>query len=435
MYVIIAQVNCETRRETLDRYDHELELELDRAVELRPGVFAAGGVLLTVAVVLTALNLRPAITSVGPVLGEMRGSLGASGTWAGVLTTLPGLCFAAAGLAAPWLSTRIGLSRTISMSLVTLTVGLLVRVLDGPYVVISGTLVATAGIALINVLIPVVIKGSFPAQVGLMTGIYTAALQGGGALGSAVTPALGDAFGGWRAGLGGWAVLTVLALAAWLMAARGFSLGRAADTPIVAKGRDADTPIVAKGRSLLRSRLAWTVTVFFGCQAFLAYVVMGWLPEVFIDHGMSKGNAGLLVGLISLIAVPISLFVSPLAARRASQSGTIVGLGGLGMAGMIGLLIAPGAAPLLWSVLIGLGMSVFSLALTVIALRARNPQDTARLSGMAQGFGYLLAGVGPFLFGLLHDVTDDWTVPWLMVLVVYAVQILMGALAGKNRYV
>lgn len=409
---------------TLGQYEHDLELELEGAAEFRPATMAAGGALLTVAVVLTALNLRPAITSVGPLLPEMRGALGASDTWAGILTTLPGLCFAAAGLAAPWLSRRIGLGRTVSAALLILVAGLLIRVCDGPLVVLGGTLVATAGIALINVLIPVIIRGSFPAQVGLMTGIYTAALQGGGALGSAVTPVLDDALGGWRSALGAWSALALLALAAWVVGARGF------DRPGAAA-----PAATTKGRSLLRSKLAWTVTLFFGTQSFLAYVVMGWLPEVLIENGTSETRAGLLLGLISLIAVPISLIVSPLAARRDSQSGWIVGLGVLGMAGILGLLIAPAAAPLLWSVLVGLGMSVFSLALTVIALRARDAQDTASLSGMAQGFGYLLAGVGPFMFGLLHQVSGGWTVPWLMMLGVYLVQTLAGALAGRNRYV
>lgn len=427
---MLSGVNNGRSTNFVDQYEHDLELELEGAdeigaigSELRPGAMAAGGLLLTLAVVLTALNLRPAITSVGPLLGEMRGSLGASATWAGLLTTLPGLCFAAAGLTAPWLSRRIGLGHSISIALGVLSVGLLVRVLDGPFVVIGGTLIATAGIALINVLIPVVIKGSFPAQVGLMTGIYTAALQGGGALGSAVTPTLDDAFGGWRFGLGGWAALAVLALAVWLVAARRLNRVTADDRP---KG---------EGRSLLRNRLAWTVTLFFGCQGFLAYIMMGWLPEVFIDSGVSKSDAGLLLGLVSVIAVPISLFLAPMAARSKTQSGYILALGVLGMAGVIGLLLAPAASPLLWSVLVGLGMSVFSLALTVIALRARNAEDTARLSGMVQGFGYLLAGVGPFLFGLLHDLTAGWTAPWLMVLAVYLVQMVVGALAGRDRYV
>ncbi|CAM3905548.1 CynX/NimT family MFS transporter [Mycolicibacterium frederiksbergense] len=405
----------------------DLEPDLDGSVELRPSEVAAGGALLVVAVVLTALNLRPAITSVGPLLGDMRDDLGTSALWAGLLTTLPGLCFAAAGLTAPWLARRFGIGSAIAAALLVLTTGLLLRVIDGPHVVIGGTLVATAGIALINVLIPVVIKGSFPARIGLMTGIYTAALQGGGAAGSAVTPALDEKLGGWRFALGAWAVLAAAALIVWLIA---MQRRRAAAGPAPRM-----VTVVPHGRSLLRSRLAWIITGFFGCQSLLAYVVMGWLPQVFIDNGMSKGDAGLLLGLNAVIAVPISIVVAPMASRRPSQSGWIVGLGLLGISGVAGLAIAPAAAPLLWTVLLGLGMSVFSLALAVIALRARTAEDTARLSGMVQGLGYLLAGVGPFAFGLLHELSGGWTVPWVMLMVVYVIQIILGALAGRPRYV
>ena len=380
--------------------------------------------MLAVAVILVALNLRPAVTSVAPLLGDMREELGTSATWAGLLTTMPGLCFAAAGLTAPRLSSRFGLGRVISAALVVLTAGLVLRTVDGPHVVIGATLLACAGIALINVLIPVVIKGSFPTRVGLMTGIYTAALQGGGALGSAVTPGLEEPLGGWRMALAAWAAIAVLALLAWLPASRRHRSSWAVSTELT-----------GKPRSLLRSRLAWTVTLFFGCQAFLAYIVMGWLPQIFIDNGISKVQAGILVGLVSLIGVPVALIISPLAARSANQSGWIVALGVLGFGGAVGLLVAPAAAPWVWSVLIGVGMSAFSIALTVIALRARNAEDTAQLSGMAQGFGYLFAGLGPFLFGLLHDVSDGWTIPFAMFLVVYVVQIVAGALAGRNRYV
>ncbi|WP_051124619.1 CynX/NimT family MFS transporter [Amycolatopsis benzoatilytica] len=409
-------------------YSDRLELELEGAIEeevpagRRPGV-VAGGALLAVAVVLTAMNLRPAITSIGPLLAEMRNGLGASAVWASILTTIPGLCFAGAGLAAPMLARRMGIGPAIGLALAVLTAGLVIRVVDGPYVVLGGTLVATAGIALVNVLIPVVIKDSFPARVGLMTGVYTAALQGGGAAGSAVTPALEPALGGWRAALGSWAVLAVIALGAWLIASRG--TGR---QPRPAAGS-------AAGRSLLRSPLAWIVTIFFGLQSFIAYIVMGWLPQVFIDAGVSKADAGLLLGLISVIAVPISLVIPPIAARQNSQSPWIVGMGVFGAAGMVGLIVAPGFSPLLWSVLLGIGMSVFSLALTVIALRARTGAETAKLSGMAQGFGYLLAAVGPFVFGLLHDATGSWTVSLIVLLVVMTTQMIFGALAGRRRFV
>lgn len=384
----------------------------------------AGGALLGLAVVLAAVNLRPAVTSVGSLLDEMRKTLGASSTWAGALTTVPGLCFAAAGSTAPWAARRVGLGGTVAAALALLTAGLVLRVLDGPLVVLGGTLVATAGIALANVLIPVVVKESFATRVGLMTGLYTGALQAGGALGSALTPPLDSAFGGWRAALASWAVLSGLALVVWLLAA--------------ARGRPAPpAPLRAHegaSRSLLRNGLAWIVTLFFGFQSCLAYIVMGWLPQVLMDAGVSRGDAGLLLGLVSVLGLPISLVVPPLAARQGSQSWWSAGLGVCGFAGVTGVMLAPGAAPLLWSVLLGIGMSVFSLALTTIALRSRTSHDTARLSGMAQGLGYLLAAAGPFLFGLLHDVTGGWTVPLAMVLTVVAGQLVFGVLAGRPRY-
>jgi len=384
----------------------------------------AGGALLAIAVVLVALNLRPAITSVGTVLGEAQAALGASATWAGVLTTVPGLCFAAAGFCAPWLARRVGTGMALGAALALLTVGLLIRVLDGSLVVLGGTLVATAGIALANVLIPVVVKDSFPARIGLMTGVYTAALQGGGALGSAATPPLETMLGGWRAALASWALLAVIAGVVWMFATRGATLRHSGET---------DAP---RRRSLLRSPLAWCVTGFFGLQSFLAYIMMGWLPEVLMDSaGVSQQNAGLLLGLVSLLAVPISLTVPAVAARRGSQSGWIVGLGVIGLVGLFGLLLAPGFSPLLWSILVGLGMSVFSLALTTIGLRARDGHDTSRLSSMAQGFGYLLAAFGPFLFGLLHDVTGGWTAPFILVIIGVTAQLVFGYLAGRPRYV
>lgn len=388
-----------------------------------PRVLVGSG-LLGLAVVLAAVNLRPAVTSVGAVLDEMRDSLGATSTWAGALTTAPGLCFAAAGSAAPWVAKRIGVAGAVGAALALLTGGLILRVLDGQLVVLGGTLVATAGIALANVLIPVVVKESFTARIGLMTGLYTGALQAGGALGSAVTPPLATALGGWRQGLAAWAALAGLALIVWLAVAR--------TRPGVPSGEGSPE---STGKSLLRNKLAWIVTLFFGLQACLAYIVMGWLPQVFIDAGVSRGDAGLLLGLVSILGLPVSLIVPPLAARRGGQSWWILLLGVFGFAGVLGVMLAPAAAPVLWSVLLGLGMSVFSLALTTIALRARTGGDTARLSGMAQGIGYLLAALGPFLFGLLHDLTGGWTVPFVLLLAAVVGQMVFGFLAGRPRYI
>lgn len=401
-------------------------LELDGTTEIAvpTSTRIAGGALLAAAVVLTALNLRPAVTGVAPLLGEMRTGLGTSSIWAGVLTTLPVLCFSGAGFAAPWLSARLGLGRTVSLALLILTAGLAIRPSGDGYLMLGATLIASSGIALANVLIPVVIKSSFPARIGLMTGVYTAALQAGGALGAAVTPAVEPSLGGWRPALAVWALVSVLALVLWIPAA-----GKHRTDWVVA------TSQTTARRSLLRNRLAWTITLYMGTQSLLAYIMMGWLPQIFIDSGIDKTTAGMLSGVMSLIGVPVSLVISPLAARSTNQSLWNTGLGVLGLTGAIGLMIAPTAAPILWSSLIGIGMSAFSLALTVIALRARNTEDTAQLSGMAQGFGYLIASTGPFLFGLLHDLSHDWTVPFMLFFVVYAVQLTAGAVAGRNRYV
>jgi CP family cyanate transporter-like MFS transporter len=428
MYGILSHVSAESRDPNHPHYDDALALELDGAIEVpiaeRPSTRIAGGALLAAAVALTALNLRPSVTSVAPLLGEMRGALGTSSVWAGVLTTLPVLCFSGAGFAAPWLAKRLGLGRTVSLALLVLAAGLAMRPCGGSYLMLGATLIASSGIALANVLIPVVIKSSFPTRVGLMTGIYTGALQAGGALGAAVTPAAEQSLGGWRQSLAAWAILAVLALLLWIPASRGHRTNPTASAP---QG--------TRPRSLLRNRLAWTVTLYMGSQSLLAYIMMGWLPQIFIDNGIDKTTAGMLSGVMSLVGVPVALLISPLAARSSTQSWWNAGLGVLGLAGTIGLMVAPTTAPVLWSSLIGIGMSAFSLALTIIALRARNAEDTAQLSGMAQGFGYLLASTGPFLFGLLHDLSGGWNVPFVLFFAVYGVQLIAGAAAGRNRYV
>jgi CP family cyanate transporter-like MFS transporter len=384
-----------------------------------------GPVLLAVAMVLVAFNLRPAITSVGPVLDQVRAAFAAGAGWVGLLTTVPVLCLAAAGAVAPRLSRRLGLRGAIVVALAAITTGLLLRVLGGPTLMIAATVVATSGVAVAGVLVPVVVRAGFPTRVGLITGLYTAALQAGATLGFALTPLLSATFGGWRAALAGWAVLGAVALAGWL------ACGRPAAPPSgQVRDGDDDRP------SLLRSPLAWTVTAFFGLQAFVAFAVMNWLPLALMDRGVSRTDAGLLLGLLSIVALPVSLLVPPLAGRARGQSGWILALSACGAAGLTGFLLVPTSGPvqaLPWVVLLGLGMSVFSLALTVIALRASSAERTADLSGMAQGVGYVIAGTGPFLVGLLHDTTGGWTVPFAVLLAVVVAQAVTGTLAGRPR--
>ncbi|HLU54080.1 MAG TPA: MFS transporter [Pseudonocardia sp.] len=235
-------------------------------------------------------------------------------------------------------------------------------------------------------------------------------------------PLLADGLGGWRPALASWAAIGAVALAGWL------AWGR--------PGAPAAGPAPAVGGSVLASPLAWTVTAFFGLQAFVAFSVMNWLPLALMDRGVTRTEAGFLLGVLSIVALPVSLLVPPLAGRARGQSGWILGLSACGAAGLSGLLFVPTDGPwqaLPWVLLVGLGMSVFSLALTVIALRASTAERTASLSGMAQGIGYVIAGIGPFLSGLLHEATGGWDVPFAVLLAVVVAQSVTGALAGRPR--
>jgi CP family cyanate transporter-like MFS transporter len=380
--------------------------------------------LLIVAILLVAANLRPAVTSLGSVLDEVRTSLHMSSAWASVLTALPGLCFGAAGFLAPPAARRFGLARAIGLAMILLTVGVIGRVLDGPNIVLAGTLVACVGIAVCNVLIPVVVKESYPNRIGLVTGLYTAVLQIAAALGSLVTPPVDDALGGWRYGLGEWGLLAVVATFGWLLVARH---GHAEPNAIPAD--------VEPSRSLLRSKLAWAVTGFFGLQSMFAYAVMGWAPQVFISAGVSRGEAGAMLAVMSVLGVPLSLVVAPIAARQRSQSAWLSGISVVGLAGVLGLLLAPDAGTWLWAVLLGVGMGVFPVAVAVISLRTRTSRDTRQLSTMTQGIGYLLAAVGPLVFGILHGATGNWTASLLFMFVGIALQIVIGIFAGRPKFV
>ncbi|WP_461122256.1 MFS transporter [Saccharothrix stipae] len=386
-------------------------------------VALVGSTLLAIGVALAAANLRPAVTSLASVLGDVRVSLGVSTAWTSLLTAVPTVCFGFSAFLAPWLGRRLGMARAVGLSLLVLTAGLVLRVVDGPAAVLGGTFIACAGIAVSNVLIPVVVKDSFPGRVGLVTGVYTAALAAGAAIGAAFTPVLESALGSWRLAVGAWALLSLAALLLWAAGARH-------GAPVRSAARR-----VGAGRSLFRSPLAWVITVFFGLQSLLAYTVMGWLPQILGDAGVDRTTAGLLLAITMVLGVPVSLIVPPLAARRPGQSGLVLVLGALSVAGVLGLALAPAAAPGLWVVLIGVGMGMFPLALMMISLRTSSGADTARLSAMAQSIGYLISAAGPFAFGVLRGVTGTWTVSMLVLVGLLVLLTALGWIAGRPRTV
>ncbi|MGC9667788.1 CynX/NimT family MFS transporter [Planosporangium sp. 12N6] len=379
-------------------------------------------VLVGLAIALVAANLRPALASVGPVIADLRADLGLPGAAAAALTAVPVLCLGALAATAPALARRWGMEPVIAAVLAVIGAGLLARVSGGVVALFAGTVVVSGAIAVANVLLPAIIKRDFAGRGGTMMGVYSMALSGSAAIAAGATVPIGDAVGhGWRGALGAWALPAVVALVAWVPFARGHH------------GRPAGAP---PGRSLLRDPLAWQVTLFFGLQSLSFYAVLAWLPSVYRDHGYHPAAAGLMLSVSALVQIPVTLVLPSLAGRLADQRVLAAGCTLVTTAALTGILVAPTAAPYLWMLLLGLGQgAAFAVGLTLFVLRTRSSADTARLSAMAQTFGYLVAAGGPLLVGAAHDAARSWT-PALALLVLLGVpQLVTGALAGRSRHV
>ena len=358
---------------------------------LRAGLLVAG-------IVIAGANLRAALTSVGPLVGEIRADTGISGGAAGLLTTLPLICFAALSLLAPVLARRFGTRRVLTGGLILLAAGIALRSAPPVAALFAGTVVLGLAIAVGNVLLPSLVKADFPTHTGLLMGVYITVMNAGAALGAGVSVPLahqGDL--GWRGALGVWALLALVAVVVWLPLLRG---DRPAGASAGDEGRGSDSG------GLWRSPLAWQVTLFMGLQSVVFYASIAWLPVVLQGVGLSAAQAGWMVSLMQFVGIPAALFAPILAGRRPSQRGFLAAAALLSGAGILGLLLSGGAATVLWVSILGIGQGAsISLALTLFALRTTDAREAAALSGMAQSVGYLLAASGPFLFGVLHDLT------------------------------
>jgi CP family cyanate transporter-like MFS transporter len=414
----------------------------DRQPAAAPGAPQGGGQpapwvprLVLAALVLAAVNLRPAITSLGALLKEVRDGLGMSGAMAGLLTSVPAACFALFGFAAPRLARRHGPGAVVCAGMAAITTGLLLRPLAGNTAVFVVTsALALGGIAVSNVLMPVIVKRYFPDRVGTVTGVYSMALSLGTAVAAAVTVPLTDAMGGsWRLGLGMWAVPAAVAVLPWLPLVRD----RAAAAPPRPAGPAgaAPEPVHGEHGRITRSRTAWMLACYFGLQGTAAYVTMGWMPQIFRDAGLSADKAGLLLAVTMVMGVPLSFVLPPLAARMRSQGPIVVVLAVFQLAGFTGLWAAPAAAPWVWALLLGVANCAFPLVLTMIGMRSRTAPGVVRLSAFAQSTGYLISIPGPILVGVLNQTSGGWGLPIALMIALVVPQIACGVLAGRNRHV
>ncbi|MDF3291385.1 CynX/NimT family MFS transporter [Streptomyces silvisoli] len=413
------------------------QLLVDAESDLRPtpsGVAArrallAHPVVLLVGVVLASLNMRAALASISPLVSEISAHFGLSSTAGSLVTSVPVLFLGLGGIIAPVLAKRFGTELVLFCALVLLGVGILVRVLPSVVALYGGGLLAGTAIALLNVLMPGLIKRDFPDRAASMTSVYTGAMIAGATLAAATSVPLEKAFGGsWQASLATWSLLAGIAALAWL------------PQVVIAWGRTGhETKVVAgggSGKSVWRSALAWQVTGFMALQSLWTYVLIAWLPTILTDHGMSRSTAGVVFAFNTLVQLAGAFGVPLLAGRMSSQRLLVVLVTGLVGTGYAGLLVAPAAYAWLWAALIGVGQGGgIGLALTLIVLRSGDAHTAARLSGMSQTVGYLVAAVGPFAAGALYQATGNWTAPLVVMLGVCLTALLVGLAAAKRRTV
>ncbi|MFF4910637.1 CynX/NimT family MFS transporter [Streptomyces sp. NPDC001260] len=391
--------------------------------------------LLMIGIVLTALNLRPAITSLGALLKEVRDGLGMSGSVAGLLTSVPPLCFALFGVMAPRLARRFGPATVVCAGMLAITAGLLIRPYAGGTAgFLAASALALMGIAVSNVLMPVIVKRWFPDRVGSMTGLYSMALALGTASAAAITVPMTDALGGgWQTGLAVWAALAGAAVLPWIPFVRRREAAPAEERHArVPESSARDTAPVLR---ITRSRTAWALAVFFGLQATAAYITMGWMAQIFRDAGVSAGTAGLLLAVTMVMGVPLAFVIPRVATRLPHQGPIVLALGVCGLAGYAGLYLAPAGGAWAWAVLLGVSNCAFPLALTMVGMRARTGAGVAQLSAFAQSTGYLISIPGPLLVGVLYQHSGGWGLPIALMTGLMIPQMVVGVLAGRNRTV
>ncbi|WP_188208200.1 CynX/NimT family MFS transporter [Alkalibacillus aidingensis] len=385
--------------------------------------------LLILGIIFVAFNLRPSITAIGPLIGDIRLDTGISNSLAGLLTTLPLLAFAGLSLLTPKLARKFGNEATVMIGLILLAVGIFIRPTDFISLLFFGTLLVGSGIAICNVLLPGIVKQKFAAKVGLMTGMYTLAMSGAASIGSGVSVPMAHGLNlGWKGTLIAWGVLTIVAMIVWIPQLRK----KKAD-----EHQNVKLPNTQAKTSVWRSKIAWQVTIFMGLQSLLFYCLIAWLPEILYSRGLSLSASGWMVSILQIVGLPSTMLAPYIADRLTNQRMLMLVMGIVYFTGLTLLLVGDHLVVLSISViLVGVSQGAsIGLSLTLLSLRARDAKQASNLSGMAQSVGYLLAATGPFAIGMIFDIFHSWDISLFILLIVCLFMTLAGIGAGRDEYV
>ncbi len=395
--------------------------------QIPPRPLWAGRTLALVGIVLLAFNLRTAVASLSPILGQLEAEIPLNPTVVGLLGMLPPVCYAIFGILTPAVAKRFGLEATLIASLLALTVGLLGRGLAGSALwLVAASTLTFAAIGMGNVLLPPLVKRYFPDRIGLMTTIYVTAMSVSTFTPPLVAVQVADA-AGWRVSLGEWAIVAAISLVPWIALLVHPKRRAPAALP-----EEADP---GQLRHALRSPLAWALTVVFAVSGFNAYAAFAWLPTILHDiAGTSPAEAGALLSLYAAMGLPAGLLVPVIAARYGKvRLLTAIAVAAL-VAGYLGLLLVPTWATWLWVALAGAGTLLFPLALVLINLRTRTHSGAVAMSAFVQSAGYLIVAIGPLAVGLLHDATGGWVLPLVFLMASAVPAAIGGIVVARPRY-
>jgi MFS transporter, CP family, cyanate transporter len=404
--------------------------------------------MLVIGIIFIAANLRSPLTAVGPVVDQIRNSLHISNTLAGMITTFPLFAFAGFSPFVPRLARKYGTGLVLLWSLAFLTLGIGLRSSFGEIGLFLGTAILGLSISVGNVLLPSLIKRDFSKRVGLMTGVYNASMSLFGAIASGVSiPVAVKAGLGWEGALSIWSALSFFTLILWTPQVIHEKQKNVREE--VSGSDNSVKKINAEGYGikninesainevhLWRSPLAWQVTIYMGLQSMVLYCMYAWLPNILISQGMKSGEAGLMLSLCQLTSIPFGFIGSVLAGRKSNQRPMTIIASLCVLSGLLGVFFGVTRLELIWMILLGSGTALtFSMALIFFSFRTKSADQAAGLSGMAQTVGYLLASFGPMIFGLLHDITNNWTLPLIILIAVSSICLFVGLGASRDLFV
>jgi CP family cyanate transporter-like MFS transporter len=388
-------------------------------------VRGARPVLAVVAILLVAFNLRLAVSAIPPILANLH--LGAAGQ--SLLVTVPVLCFGLAALAGPWLRRRLGEEQLLLVVIAVLVLGLAIRAVWPQGGLFPGTVVAGLAVAIMNVVLPAVVRGRFAGHAAAMTSAYTVCLSVGSGLAAGLTVPILHATGSVQFALGVWALPAAVAFLVWLTQVTAWR-------PTVTHRQDASALVGAPRTRLWTSPVAWGVTGFFGLQSLVYYAVLSWLPSVYRARGDSPASAGLLLAILATTGIIGNLAGPALASRTKDQRLAVLVCISITSVGVVGVLLGPLSTAVLWACILGIGTgATFAVAVLLVVVRSANAATAVRLSAMAQGTGYVIAATGPLALGLVRAGSGSWTLPLVLILGALAVEILPGLVAARSRVV